>query len=75
MKKTGNMEKDTLKKEYDFDKLKGGVKGKYYKKYNKGNNIVLLEPEVAKIFPTDKDVNAALKLIIKTAKSSYKASN
>ena len=56
MKNISKSEKDTLKKEYDFEKLKSAVRGKYSKKYNKGTNIILLEPEVAKIFPTDKDV-------------------
>ena len=38
-----------MKKEYDFSK---GVKGKYARKYKAGTNIVLLDPDVAKMFKT-----------------------
>lgn len=31
MKKVNKQKADSLKKEYDFDKLEGGVKGKYSK--------------------------------------------
>jgi hypothetical protein len=37
---------DTLRDEYDFS---GGVRGKHYKAYRQGTNLVLLEPDVAKI--------------------------
>lgn len=45
--------------------LKGGVRGKYAARYRAGTNLVLLEPEVAKAFPSEKAVNDALKLVIK----------
>ncbi len=61
---------NTLRKEYDFNKLKEGISGKYSKEFKKHNNIILLEPEVAKFFPTSKDVNSALKLFIKIASNS-----
>jgi len=51
-----------MKKEYDFSK---GVRGKYYKKFNAGTNLVLLDPELKKAFPTSEDVNRALKAILK----------
>jgi hypothetical protein len=50
-----------MKKEYDFSK---GVRGKYAERFEKGTNLVLLEPEVAKYFPTAKAVNRALKRLI-----------
>ena len=50
-----------MKKEYDFTE---GVRGKYAKRFEKGTNLVLLEPEVAKYFPTAKSVNRALKRLI-----------
>ena len=40
-----------MKKEYDFSE---GVRGKYAERIEKGANLVLLEPEVAKYFPTAK---------------------
>jgi len=54
-----------MKKEYDFSK---GIKGKYYKKFTEGNNIVVLEPDVFKKFPNSKSVNDALKELIKLTK-------
>jgi len=54
-----------MKKEYDFTE---GVRGKYVKRFEKGTNLVLLEPEVAKYFPTAKAVNRALKGLISEGK-------
>ena len=59
---------DDLRAEYDFYKLKGGVRGKYAKQYHAGTNIALLAPDVAKAFPTDEAVNEALRQLIKLAK-------
>ena len=57
---------DELRPEYDLRSLlKGGVRGKYAARYAAGTNLVLLEPEVAKAFPTDQAVNEALKLVMK----------
>ena len=47
-----------MRKEYDFSK---GVRGKYVGKYRTGTNIVLLDPDVAKVFKTPKLVNQALR--------------
>ena len=54
-----------MKKEYDFRK---GVRGKYAERFEKGTNLVLLDPEVAKYFPTAKSVNRALKSLISEGK-------
>tara|TARA_B100001964_G_scaffold4933_1_gene5287 strand:+ start:1630 stop:1863 length:234 start_codon:yes stop_codon:yes gene_type:complete len=61
---------DELRPEYDFSQLKGGVKGKYAKKYRTGTNLTLLAPDVAKAFPTDESVNDALRQLIIIAKKS-----
>ena len=50
-----------MKKAYDFSE---GVRGKYAERIDKGSNLVLLEPDVAKYFPTAKAVNRALKNLI-----------
>ncbi len=60
---------DDLKAEYDFYKLKGGIRGKYAKQYHAGTNIVLLAPDVARVFPTDEAVNEALRQLMKIAKA------
>ena len=54
-----------MKKEYDFSE---GVRGKYAGRIEKGANLVLLEPDVAKYFPTSKAVNRALKSLISEGK-------
>ena len=56
-----------MKKEYDFSE---GVRGKYTGRIEKGANLVLLEPDVAKCFPTAKAVNRALKSLISEGKIS-----
>lgn len=57
---------DDLRPEYDMKTLlKGGVRGKYAKRYRAGTNLVLLEPDVARAFPNEKAVNEALKLVMK----------
>jgi len=50
--------------EYDFSKMKGGVRGKYVERYKTGTNGVLLDPDVAQAFPTSDSVNEALRLLI-----------
>ena len=44
--------------EYDFSQ---GVRGKYARRYAKGTNVVVIEPDVAKIFPDHDSVNEALR--------------
>ena len=61
---------DEMRKEYSISDLGKGVRGKYHKAYNEPHNIVLLNPEVAKAFPTDDAVNVALLSLIKIAQES-----
>jgi len=57
---------DDLRPEYDLrELLKGGVRGKYAKRYRAGTNLVLLEPDVARAFANDRAVNEALRLVIR----------
>ena len=41
--------------------LSGGVRGKYYERYMQGTNVVLLEPDVARVFHDSAVVNQALR--------------
>ena len=50
-----------MRKEYDFSK---GVVGKYARRYAAGTNVVLLDPDVAGVFPDSKFVNDALRSLI-----------
>lgn len=54
---------DELLEEYDFSKMEGGVRGKYAKQYHEGAKLVMLEADVAKIFPDAKSVNEALRTL------------
>jgi hypothetical protein len=58
-----------MRREYDFTSMTGGVRGKHYEEYRQGTNIVLLEPDVAKAFPTEGAVNEALRGILKTTRA------
>ena len=58
---------DDLKPEYDLPRLKGGVRGKYYRQAIAGTNLILIEPELAEVFPDAESVNRALRLLAKTA--------
>ena len=57
-------EEDDLRPEYDFSRMKGGVRGKYVDRYREGTNLVLLDPDVAAAFPDAKAVNEALRLLL-----------
>lgn len=64
MQMENNHELDEMLPEYDFSKMKGGVRGKYVERYRTGTNVVLLDPDVAHAFPTSDSVNEALRLLI-----------
>ena len=57
MKKVREKNDDMLR-EYDFSQ---GVRGKYARRYARGNNVVVLEPDVAKFFPNADAVNSSLR--------------
>ncbi len=66
MKKSTNRLADTMRAEYNLRALlKGGVRGKYAKRYQEGSDLVLLDPEVRKAFRDEKAVNEALRLVIR----------
>jgi hypothetical protein len=67
MKKEVDELEDELRPEYDFANMQGGVRGKYVQRYRSGTNLVLLDPDIAKAFPTDASVNEALRLLIQIA--------
>lgn len=64
-----NRQADELRPEYDLSKLKGGVRGKYYQKAAAGTNLVLIEPDLADVFPDTESVNRALRLLADTAEA------
>jgi hypothetical protein len=53
-----------MRDEYDFS---GGTRGKYAARYADGTNVVVLEPDVARLFPDSESVNKALRAIASVA--------
>ena len=51
-----------MRDEYDFSQ---GERGKYARRYAQGTNVVVLEPDVAKVFSDSKSVNVLLRRIIR----------
>jgi hypothetical protein len=56
-------ESDDMREEYDFANLKGGVRGKYVKAFEGKATTVLLDSDVAAIFPDSASVNEALRTL------------
>jgi hypothetical protein len=53
---------DEIRQEYKREDLGIGVRGKYFEDYSKGTNLVLLSPDVAKVFSSEKAANDPLRL-------------
>ena len=49
-----------MREEYDFST---GVRGKYAARFAKGTNVIVLDPDVAEVFPDAEAVNRALRLL------------
>lgn len=49
-----------MRAEYDF---RGGVRGKYARRFAQGTNVVVLDPDVAAAFPDSAAVNRALRKV------------
>ena len=55
---------DDLRPEYDLAKLGKGVRGKYFKRYGEGANVVGIDPDLTDAFPNAKAVNDALRELL-----------
>jgi hypothetical protein len=61
MKKARNKSAEPeMRDEYDFT---GGLRGKYARRYARGTNVVVLEPDVAKVFTNSESVNQSLRAL------------
>jgi hypothetical protein len=66
LRKTGN----DLRAEYDFDYSKA-IRGKYYRRLSKeGANVVVLEPDIAKVFRDSAAVNDVLRSLLEITRST-----
>ena len=52
---------DTLRLEYSGDLIKSGIRGKYASRCKEGTNVVVIDPDLLKIFPDSESVNRALR--------------
>lgn len=60
MKKASTKTVDHDIPELKRERLGTGVRGKYLKHFAQGSNVVVLQPEILKAFPTSEAVNKAL---------------
>jgi len=59
-----------MRAEYQREDLGKGVRGKHFEEFQKGSNLVLLSPDLSKVFPTNEAVNAALRSLVVVARSA-----
>src|SRR5436309_8978929 len=57
---------DDILPEYDFS---GAVRGKYFERYQRESNVIVLDPDVAEAFPNAVAVNGALRLLLSLARA------
>jgi hypothetical protein len=69
MKKANRKTLDDMRPEYDFGSMKGGVRGKYVRRFRAGTNLILLDPALAKAFPNEAAVNGALRAVLTLTES------
>jgi len=72
MKAKRDCSNDELRSNYEPGLLKDGVRGKYIDRLKLGSNLVLLEPDVAALYPDAKTVNSALRKLAGSTVGSCK---
>ncbi len=60
---------EEMRPEYDFS---AGVRGKHYRAYEQGTNVVFLEPDLAEVFKDSEAVNHALRMLLDLAGNEIK---
>ncbi len=68
MQTPNNYDDYELRDEYDLSEMTVVAKGRYAAHRRTGKNVILLEPDVVKAFPTDESVNEALRLVMQIAR-------
>jgi hypothetical protein len=68
-RKGSSRKSDELRREYRLAELKHPVRAKYHARTTAGSNVVLLDADVARAFPTAEAVNQALRMLVAVAKS------
>jgi hypothetical protein len=68
MKKAKKLAADELRSEYQRSDFGALVRGKYIERLQTSSNVVVLDPEVADLFPNAAAVNAALRSLAEIAR-------
>lgn len=67
-----SVDEDTRREEYDFSKA---VRGVTAARYAEGSNVVLLDPDVAEVFPNARAVNEALRTFARLTRLRSRSRN
>jgi hypothetical protein len=59
-----------MRAEYEFSR---GVRGKYAGRFAEGREVIVLDPDIAEVFPDARAVNEALRILARLARESHKA--
>jgi len=59
---------EDMRPEYPAALIEAGVRGKYASRYRERTNVVLIEPELNRLFPNAEAVNRALRAYAKAHK-------
>jgi hypothetical protein len=71
MKKEADKSEDSeMRSEYVFSQ---GVRGKYTRRYSQVTNVVVLDPDLVKVFPNSQAVNNSLRALASIIHSHEKA--
>ena len=70
--KRGIRESGKMREEYDFEAMKGGVRGKYAKAFEGTVTTVLLDADVAEVFPDAQSVNEELRTLARVLRTKEK---
>jgi len=68
MKKANRKSASRLRSKHDIASLEDIVRSLYLRRYRAGTNLILLDPELAKAFPTEDAVNDALRSYLRMTK-------
>jgi hypothetical protein len=68
MRKAKKPAADELRSEYERSDFGALVRGKYTEQLQTSSNVVVLDPDVADLFPNAAAVNAALRSLAETAR-------
>lgn len=63
-----------MREEYDFADMPGGVQGKYADAFDKDTVAVVLDADVAEVFPNAKSVNEALRTLARLYREEHRRS-